>query len=252
MLGVARAADAGFDLCQFNLHKTFGSPHGAGGLACGAIGVRADLAPFLPGPVVERDADGEPFLDADRDLSIGKLRAFHGALDTVVRAYAWSLGQGPDGLRRVAETAVMNSNYLAARLRDELGVEASFSAASPQPRLEQVRYGLADALAGTGLGTDAVSRRTVDHGVSGYFPGHHPWTVPEPMTLEPTETATRAELDAYVDMLREVLDEARTDPARVDASPEASAIHRVDESSLDDPARWELTWRAHLRKRDAR
>ncbi len=252
MLGVARAADAGFDMCQFNLHKTFGSPHGAGGLACGAIGVRADLAQFLPGPVVERDVDGVPFLDAERDLTIGKLRAFHGAIDTVVRSYAWSLSHGPDGLRRVAETAVMNSNYLAVRLRDELGVKASFSDTSPQPRVEQVRYSLADALAGTGLGTDAVSRRTVDHGVAGYFPGHHPWTVPEPMTLEPTETATRAELDAYVDMLREVLEEARADPARVDASPEASSIHRIDESSLDDPARWELTWRAHLRKRGGR
>lgn len=252
MLGVARAADAGFDLCQFNLHKTFGSPHGAGGLACGAIGVRAALAPFLPRPTVERAADGTPFLDADRDLSIGAMRAFHGAIDTVVRAYAWSLAQGADGLRAVAETAVLNSNYLAARLRDELGIDASFAAGSPVPRLEQVRYGLAAALDGSGLGTDAVSRRTVDHGASGYFPGHHPWTVPEPMTLEPTETVTRAELDAYVDLLGAVLREAREDPARVDSSPERSAIHRIDESSLDDPARWELTWRAHVRKREAR
>lgn len=252
MLGVARAADAGFDLCQFNLHKTFGSPHGAGGLACGAIGVRAELAPFLPRPTVERDADGVPYLDGDRERSIGTMRAFHGAIDTVLRAYAWSLAQGADGLRTVAETAVLNSNYLAARLRDDLGVEASFAAGSPAPRLEQVRYGLAEALSGSGLGTDAVSRRSLDHGVSGYFPGHHPWTVPEPMTLEPTESATRAELDGYVDMLGAVLREAHEDPARVDAAPERSAIHRIDESSLDDPARWELTWRGHVRKRGAR
>lgn len=252
MLGVARAADAGFDLCQFNLHKTFGSPHGAGGLACGAIGVRADLAPFLPAPVIERDAEGVPFLDHDRPLAVGRLRAFLGAIDTVVRAYAWSLAQGPDGLRDVAETAVMNSNYLAVRLREEIGVDASFAGLSPLPRLEQVRYGLADALAGTGLGTDAISRRTVDYGVAAYFPGHHPWTVPEPMTLEPTETATLAELDRYVEILREVLREAREQPERVEAAPESSAVHRIDESTLDDPARWALTWRAYQRKRGSR
>ncbi len=252
MLTVARAAEAGFDLCQFNLHKTFGSPHGAGGLACGAIGVRTGLAPFLPRPVVERSESGIPFLDADRPFSIGKVRAFHGAIDTVVRAYAWSLLQGGDGLRSVAHTAVLNSNYLASRLRDEIGVPASFAETAPHLRLEQVRYGLQDALEGTGFCTEDISRRTVDFGVSSYFPGHHPWTVPEPMTLEPTESVTREEMDAYVAMLHEVLREAHEDPARLAGAPHATAIHRIDDSSLDDPARWEITWRAHLRKRRTR
>ncbi len=251
MLGITRAADAGFDLCQFNLHKTFGSPHGAGGLACGAIGVRTALAPFLPSPTIERDGDGVPYLDFARELSIGKMRAFYGAIDTVVRSYAWSLAQGAEGLRSVAETAVMNSNYLATRLRDDLGIDASFIEHSSLPRLEQVRYSLEAVLAGTGHGSEAISRRTVDFGVSGYFPGHHPWTVPEPMTLEPTESATRAEIDAYVEMLREVLREAHENPVRIVASPESTAIHLVDEASLDDPTRWALTWRVYLRKNNA-
>ena len=248
MLGIARAADAGFDLCQFNLHKTFGSPHGCGGLACGAIGVRTELAPFLPVPTVERDEGGAPLLDYDRPLSIGRVRAFHGAIDTVVRAYAWALSLGSEGLRTVAETAVLNSNYLAALLADA-GIDASFSDGSHSPRLEQVRYTLADALAGSGVDTEAVSRRTADHGVACYFPSHHPWTVSEPMTLEPTESASRAELDDYVAMLSAVLAEARSHPERVNAAPERSAVHRMDESGLDDPERWALTWRAYLRKR---
>lgn len=252
MLTIARAADAGFDLCQFNLHKTFGSPHGSGGLACGAIGVRSDLAPFLPVPTVERDPDGTLFLDYDRPLSIGRVRAFHGAIDTVVRSYAWAVSLGGEGLRRVAETAVVNNNYLATLLAEVEGVDVSFGGNSSPPRLEQIRYTLARAHAKTGIGTQALSRRTADFGVAGYFPGHHPWTASEPMTLEPTESASRAELDHYADMLRAVLAEAEADPRNVDEAPARSAVHRIDETALDDPDRWALTWRAYLRKKGAR
>lgn len=248
MLTVARAAEAGFDLCQFNLHKTFGSPHGCGGLACGAIGVREELAPFLPLPTIQRDAEGRPTIDYDRSMSIGRVRAFHGSIDTVLRAYAWSLAHGGEGLRRVAETAVLNSRYLAARIEEIPGIEVSYSDGISSRRLEQIRYSLLSVLAGTGVDTEAVSRRTVDFGVAGYFPSHHPWTVEEPMTLEPTESPSRAELDDYVDILATVLEEARTRPERVLAAPERAAVHRVDESSLDDPDRWALTWRAHLKK----
>jgi glycine dehydrogenase subunit 2 len=249
MLTIARAADAGFDMCQFNLHKTFGSPHGCGGLACGAIGVRSELAPFLPGPIVERAPDGSLFLDHDRPLSAGRVRAFYGAIDTVVRAYAWAVSLGADGLRQVAETAVLNNNYLATRLGETDGIDVSFNHSEQAPRLEQIRYSLADAHGRSGLGTEAISRRTSDHGVAGYFPSHHPWTVSEPMTLEPTESASRKELDDYVELLRTVLAEAESHPERVDAAPERSSIHRLDETSLDDPDRWALTWRAYQRKR---
>jgi glycine dehydrogenase subunit 2 len=250
MLAVARAADAGFDLCQFNLHKTFGSPHGCGGLACGAIGVRAELAPFLPAPTIERAPDGRFYLDHDRPLSAARVRAFHGAIDTVVRAYAWVMSLGPDGLRKVAETAVLNNNYLSARLRELAGVEVSFDGSGTSlPRLEQIRYSLAQVRERTGMGTEAISRRTADHGVAGFFPGHHPWTVSEPMTLEPTESPSRAELDDYVRILEQVLAEAEAEPGEVERAPQRSAIHRIDDAALDDPSRWALTWRAYLRKR---
>lgn len=250
LLGIARAGDAGFDLCQFNLHKTFGTPHACGGLACGAIGVRAELARFLPAPTVEHRESGF-FLDDDRPESIGKVRAFYGVVQTVLRAYAWTLGLGPEGIRDVAETAVLNSNYLSARLLELPEVGRAYDDGNGPPRLEQIRYTLARLKDETGVDTEDVSRRTADFGVAGYFPSHHPWTVAEPMTLEPTESPSKAELDDYVEILRTVIDEAHRDPDRVRRAPERCTTHRIDESALDDPARWALTWRAYVRKRDA-
>lgn len=252
ILGITRAGDAGFDLCQFNLHKTFSSPHASGGLACGAIGVTERLARFLPAPVLEPAGDGAWRLDWERPDSIGSVRAFHGVVGAVVRAYAWVRALGPDGIRRAAETAVLNNNYLAARLTAIPGIEVSYAAANPLPRLEQVRYSLAQVAEQTGVDTQAISRRVSDHGVAGYFPAHHPWLVPEPGTFEPTESTSKAELDRFVEAVRATVEEARTDPDHVHAAPHASAIHRVDEGALDDPDRWALTWRAHERKRAGR
>jgi glycine dehydrogenase subunit 2 len=247
VMGVTRAREAGFDLCLFNLHKTFTSPHGSNGPACGAIGATEELARFLPSPLV--DFDGERyFLDTERPDSIGKVRGFHGFVPAVVRSYAWALHLGADGMREVARVAVLNSNYLAAQLREVAGIRLPYDVTNDSPRLEQIRYSLAGVRDETGVGTAEISARTVDFGVSGYFPGHHPWTVPEPMTLEPTESVSKAELDGYVEVLRHVLEEARRDPGRVRTAPERSAIHRIDESVLDDPERWALTWRAYRRK----
>jgi glycine dehydrogenase subunit 2 len=251
LLGIMRAADAGFDLCQLNLHKTFGSPHASGGLACGAIGASAALAPFLPMPLVAR-TDGGYHLERDGRLSIGAVRAFHGIVGTVLRSYAWVAALGADGLRRVAESAVLNNNYLAHRL-SELGVfEPAYTAENPAPRLEQIRYSLAALAEETGVGTEAVARRSADHGVTGFFSSHHPWLVPEPATLEPTETPTRADLDSYAEALASVVAEARANPAGVHGAPERCAIHVIDEAPLDDPATWAVTWRAHLRNKRAR
>ena len=120
ILGITRAGDAGFDLCQFNLHKTFSSPHCSMGMPVGACGVTAELAPFLPVPTVE--FDGSRYrLEYDRPQSVGKIRAFHGVPATVVRSFAWVLSLGAEGLREVAETAVLNNNYLASRLARRAG-----------------------------------------------------------------------------------------------------------------------------------
>jgi len=247
ILGITRAGDAGFDLCQFNLHKTFSSPHCSMGMPVGACGVRAELAPFLPVPTVEYDG-GRYRLAYDRPQSVGKIRAFHGVPATVVRSFAWVLSLGAEGLREVAQTAVLNNNYLASRLADVPGLAVSFADTNPARRLEQIRYSLAKLLQDTGVGTLDVGRRTTDFGVATYFASHEPWVIPEPMTLEPSESYSRADLDEYAEIIGTVAREAYEDPDTVLSSPHRSTVHKLDLEPHDDPERWALTWRAYQRK----
>lgn len=248
ILGITRARDAGFDLCQFNLHKTFSSPHCSMGMPCGAAGVTEALAPFLPTPTVE--FDGSRYrLDYDRPQSIGKIRAFHGVPATVVRSYAWVLSLGAEGLREVAEAAVLNNNYLAKRLSEEVqGLEVSFADGNEAHRLDQIRYSLAKLQEETGVGTLDVARRTADFGVASYFPSHEPWVVPEPATLEPSDSYSRADLDTYAELLAQISREAYEEPETVLDSPHRSTIHKMVQAPHDDPERWALTWRAYVRK----
>ena len=165
-------------------------------------------------PTVE--FDGSRYrLEYDRPQSIGKIRAFHGVPATVVRSFAWVLSLGAEGLREVAETAVLNNNYLASRLADVRGVNVSFAEANSARRLEQIRYTLAKLQEDTGVGTLDVARRTADFGVATYFPSHEPWVVPEPMTLEPSESYSRADLDDYADIIAEISREAYETPETV-------------------------------------
>jgi glycine dehydrogenase subunit 2 len=250
ILGITRARDAGFDLCQFNLHKTFSSPHCSMGMPVGACGVTAELAPFLPVPTVE--FDGSRYrLEYDRPRSVGKIRAFHGVPATVVRSFAWVLSLGADGLREAAEGAVLNNNYLAWRLAGVHGIGISFADANPARRLEQIRYSLAQLQEETGVRTVDVARRTADFGVASYFPSHEPWLVAEPMTLEPAESYSRADLDEYAEILAEIAREAYEAPELILDSPQRSTVHKMDPAPHDDPERWALTWRAYVRKRGA-
>jgi glycine dehydrogenase subunit 2 len=217
------------------------------GMPVGASGVTADLARFLPSPTVERDGD-RFYLDYDRPDSIGKVRAFHGVVATVIRSYAWVLSLGPEGIREVAEAAVLNNNYLAAKLARIPGLEISFAETNADRRLEQVRYSLARLAEETGVGTLDVARRTADYGVATYFPSHEPWLVPEPVTLEPAESVSRADLDAYAELLEQVCREAREQPELVRSSPHRSTVHKLDQAPHDDPERWAITWRAYRRK----
>lgn len=247
ILGITRARDAGFDLCHFNLHKTFSTPHACGGPAAGASGVTAALAPFLPAPTVERDGD-RYFLDRDRPQSIGKVGPWYGVAPNIVRAYAWIRSLGGAGLREVAEMAVLNNNYL---MRQVLGIRgASVPYAEGKRRIEQVRYSWERLAQDTGLHTEDLATRMADFGTH-YWTSHHPFVVPEPMTLEPTESYSRADLDEYAAMLRTVAHEAYTQPDVVRTAPHRSTIHRIDHAWLDDPARWAITWRAYLRKHGA-
>jgi glycine dehydrogenase subunit 2 len=244
ILGITRARDAGFDLCHFNLHKTFSTPHGSGGPGAGAIGVSSELAPFLPRPTIERD--GERFvLDDDRPQSIGKVRPWLGIAPNLVRAYAWIMSMGAEGLRAVAETAVLNNDYLMARVLAIRGVSAPF--ATGRPRIEQVRYSWEALARETGVHSEDLGRRVADFG-SHYWTSHHPYLVPEPMTLEPTESYSKADLDEYAAILAEVAREAYEEPEVVRSAPHASTVHRIDPDWFDDPTRWAVTWRAYRRK----
>ena len=246
ILGITRARDAGFDLCHFNLHKTFSAPHGCGGPGSGALGVTEALAPFLPTPVV--DCDGEQYsLDWDRPRSIGKLRAFYGVAGAVVRAYAWVMSLGAAGLLKASEVAVLNNNYLLERMREIPGVVAPY--AEGRHRIEQVRYSWEKLYAETGVHSEDIGLRAADFGVH-YWTSHHPFVVPEPCTLEPTESFSKTDLDEYADILRHVSEEARADPETVRTAPHNSTVHHADLAPLDDPDQWAITWRSYLKKRE--
>ena len=244
ILGITRARDAGFDLCHFNLHKTFSTPHGCGGPGAGACGVTEELAPFLPVPLVA--FDGENYsLDYDRPQSIGKIGPFYGNASVILKAYAWAMSLGAEGLREVAEVAVLNNNYLLHKMLEIDGVSAPYAAG--KRRIEQVRYSW-DALAReTGVHTEEIGVRAADFGVH-YWTSHHPYVVPEPCTLEPTESYSKDELNEYAAIMAQVAHEARTDPDLIKSAPHNSTVHTIDHAPLDDPARWAVTWRAYQRK----
>ncbi len=244
ILGITRAGDAGFDLCHFNLHKTFSTPHGSGGPAVGALGATHALAKFLPIPVVE--FDGEKYhLNYDRPQSIGKIRQFYGVAPAVVKAYAWVMSLGAEGLKQVAEVAVLNNNYLLKKMREIRGVTAPY--AKGKPRVEQVRYSWEQLNQETGVRTGDIGRRAADWGIQ-YWTSHHPFVVPEPLTLEPTESYSKAEIDEYAAILDHISEEARSDPGRVKTAPHNSTIHRIDPQCLNNSAEWAITWRAYRRK----
>lgn len=245
ILGITRARDAGFDMCHFNLHKTFAAPHGCGGPGSGAAGVSEELARFLPVPTVEFDGD-KYFLNYDRPDSIGKIRSFYGVAPVVLKAYAWVMNLGADGLREVAEISVLNNNYLLKNMLEIPGVSAPY--AEGLPRKEQVRYSWQALYEETGVSSEEIGIRAADFGLH-YWTSHHPFVVPEPNTLEPTESYSKEELDEYIAVLRHISEEARTNPELVKTAPHNSTIHRMESHEpLDDPDQWAVTWRAYRRK----
>ena len=245
ILGVTRACEAGFDMCFFNLHKTFGTPHGCGGPACGALGVTSRLADFLPVPVIDRAADGRYVLRSDLAHTIGKIRGFHGVFPAVLKAYAWIMSLGERGLREAANVAVLNNNYILAKVKKIRGASAPF--APGRHRIEQVRYSWEKLHEDTGVSTEDVTLRMADFGFH-LWSSHHPFIVPEPFTIEPTESYSKAEIDEYLAVLEKIAEEAYADPAKVKGAPYNSVVHRIDPGWFDDPAQWAITWRAYLKK----
>ena len=242
MLGIVRAGDTGFDLCQFNLHKTFSAPHGAIGQGCAPVGVKKALVPFLPGPVVT--FDGKRYrITGERREAIERIRIFLGNVQTIIKAYAWVMSLGPEGLKAVAETAVLNSNYLLEKIRKLKGVTIPWPE-NNYHRMEQIRYSMEKVHQDTGVGAHDVMWRMIDYGVQHFMLSHHPMLVAEPFTIEPGESYSVDELDEYVEILRRVIDEAYRDPEIVKTAPHRSSVTKVDERGIDQPGTWAFTYRA--------
>lgn len=248
IMGLTRAREAGFDLCFFNLHKTFSSPHGCGGPGGGVVGVTEELAKFLPVPLVDFDeVKGRYFLDYDVPETIGKVKDFYGVVPVILRAYAWIRSLGSEGLLEAAKVAVLNNNYVFAKILGIRGASAPY--AEGELRVEQVRYSWERLTQETGITTADIQNRMFDFGVH-YWTSHEPWIVPEPFTIEPTESYSRDELDEFLAILEHVANEAYTDPGTVRTAPHRSTIHHVDHDYLDDPSKWAITWRAYKKKFD--
>ncbi|WP_257347245.1 aminomethyl-transferring glycine dehydrogenase subunit GcvPB [Pseudalkalibacillus decolorationis] len=244
LLGITRAKEAGFDMCFFNLHKTFAAPHMCGGPATGALGVGEKLKEFLPGPIVEFE-DGKYTLNDQLEHSIGMVRSYHGVPQTMVRAYAWIRALGADGLKDVAKVAVLNNNYLYHKITQIRGASAPYVKGK---RLEQVRYSWEQLANETGVTTEDVGRRMTDF-AHHYWTSHHPYIVPQPFTLEPTESYSKADLDEYIAALTQISNEAYENPETVKNAPYNSVIHKLDEQDyLDDPDKWSISWRSYLKK----
>jgi glycine dehydrogenase subunit 2 len=223
ILGRCRPGDMGFDIVHVNAHKTFATPHGGGGPGAGPVGVTEELARFLPKPVVERGEDGAFRLDHDRPESIGRMHTFCGNFGVLVRAYAYVLLQGRDGLKEVAERSVLNANYLAGRLKD------TFPLAYPgRPMHEFVATGkpLKDE---TGIRALDVAKRVID---LGYHPStvYFPLVVDEALMVEPTETETKQTLDSLAAALLQAAAEARSDPQLLHDAPLTTPVRRLDEA----------------------
>src|SRR5437667_287781 len=218
--GISRPGDMGFDIVHINLHKTFSQPHGGGGPGGGPIVVRDKLETFLPVPAVAKD--GERFrLDYDRPKSIGKVRGFSGPFGVFVRSYAYIRSYGPR-LREMSETAVLNANYLLARLRDSYDL--------PFDRLCMHEFVLSARTLKREDGISAldVAKRLMDYG---FHPPtiYFPLVVPEALMIEPTETEAKETLDAFADAMIAIAREAREDPDVVREAPHNRPVRRLDE-----------------------
>jgi glycine dehydrogenase subunit 2 len=238
ILGRVRPGDMGFDVIHINLHKTFSTPHGGGGPGAGPVGVNERLRPFLPIPIVECIDDKFVLVnEKDRPQTIGRLSAFMGNSGVLLRAYVYARMLGRDGMRRVADFATLNANYLMAKL-----VKAGFEVAYPRRRAShEFIVTLRNLKSETGITAMDFAKRLLDkgfHAPTTYFP----LLVPECLLIEPTETESKQTLDAFAAAMKEVLEEARSDPEIVKKAPHTMPVRRLDD--VRAARQLDLRWKA--------
>lgn len=231
IMGIARPGDMGFDVVHFNLHKTFSTPHGGGGPGAGPIVVSQELAPFLPGPVVEKQGDRYRFVTPEH--SIGRVRSFYGNFLVYARAYAYIRSHGPEGLKQVSETAVLHANYMMQRLKDVYHL--------PYDRTCMHEFVLSGVWQKEhGVRTLDIAKRLSDYGFHAptvYFP----MVVEEAIMIEPTETEPKSTLDQFIDVMKRIAEEAKEDPELLTTAPHFTPVKRLDEAraARHPVLRWE-------------
>ncbi|HEU4974284.1 MAG TPA: aminomethyl-transferring glycine dehydrogenase subunit GcvPB [Baekduia sp.] len=229
IMGQARPGDMGFDIVHFNLHKSFTQPHGGGGPGSGPIAVSERMAPYLMNPRIVRTDNGSFDLDDHGYAkSIGRLRGFQGNYGTFVRSYAYIRSLGAEGLKDASETAVLNANYLLARLR-QLGVADRLPLAFGQLCMHEFVLSGAPMKKDLGIKTLDLAKRLLDHG---YHPPtvYFPLLVDEALLVEPTETETKETLDAFAQAVADILAEAEQDPDIARNAPYTTPVRRLDEA----------------------
>jgi len=221
LVGIARFGDMGIDVVHLNLHKTFSTPHGGGGPGAGPVAVRRDLAPYLPVPIVDKEGD-RYVLRSDRPKSIGRVRAFYGSLAILIRAYAYILTMGSEGLKEAAQVAVINANYLRAKLKRFYHL--------PYDRICKHECVFSDRLQNaSGVQTIHIAKRLMDY-------GFHPPTIYFPLIvhgalmIEPTETESKETLDQFVAAMEAIARESEEDPNIVITAPQKTKATRLDET----------------------
>src|SRR5579885_397757 len=223
LVGKVRPGDFGVDVMHLNLHKTFSTPHGGGGPGSGPVAVKKNLEPFLPKPVVITKADGTLGFEYDRPQSVGRVRSFYGNFGMFVRALAYILANGPDGLRQTTEDAVLNANYIRK------GLEGVYDLPYATPSMHEVVF--SDKLqAKKGVRTMDIAKRLIDYGFHPYTTAF-PLIVPGALMIEPTESEDKAEMDLFIEAMKAIAKEVEEDPQTVLDAPHATRVSRLDETA---------------------
>ena len=221
LVGKVRPGDFGVDVMHLNLHKTFSTPHGGGGPGSGPVACKAFLEPFLPTPVLKKNENGTKCWNYDRPQSVGRVRAFYGNTGMFIRALAYILANGPDGLRQTTEDAVLNANYIRKKLED------LYELPYKTPSMHEVVFS-DKRQAAKGVKTGDIAKRLIDYGFHPYTVSF-PLIVPGALMIEPTESESVEELDLFVQAMRSIAKEVEENPELVKTAPHSTRVSRLDE-----------------------